>query len=220
MARSDFLKKRSNRIAVYIFILIPIFLFILIITLVVPIPDDPPIYHFPFMVYLPISLTFNFLLFVVAGILLRKNEGLFKEKSDNWGILTTLFHKIEWEENLTGWRKMLKWLSMIALIIGIGGFFFIGIFAPTYMFSPLNMLFLPLVFGVLSIWISTGVKKENISVAIILLVLIGGFIGLSAGALIIGQDILVIPFAISYQIIAFALVAIRLISYLLIERKS
>jgi peptidoglycan/LPS O-acetylase OafA/YrhL len=213
MANSEFFKKRSNRIALYIFILIPILLFILIVTLIVPIPDDPPIYHFPFMVYLPISVSFNFLSLLIACNLLRKNEGNFKQKSDNWGIFTKLLQKIEWEQNLTGWRKIFQRLSLIALISAIGGFFLIGIAAPSYLFSPLNMLLLPFIFGMLAIWISAGVRKVNILVAVVLLILIACFILLTVGALLLAQDIRIIMFAVSYQILAFILVAIRVISY-------
>ena len=213
MASSEFFKKRSNRIALYIFILIPILLFILIMTLIVPIPDDPPIYHFPFMAYLPISLSINFLLFLIGCNLLRKNEGNFKQKSDNWGFFTTLLKKIEWEENLTGWRKIFQMLSMIALLIAIGSFFLIGIAAPSYLFSPLNMLFLPFIFGMLAIWISAGIRKENILVTAIVLILIACFILLTVGALLIAQDIRIIMFTVSYQILAFIFVAIRVISY-------
>ena len=213
MANSEFFKKRSNRIALYIFILIPILLFILIVTLIVPIPDDPPIYHFPFMVYLPISLLFNFLLLLIGCNLLRKNEGNFKQKSNNWGMFTTLLQKIEWEQKLTGWRKIFQMLSLIALISAIGGFFLIGIAAPSYLFSPLNMLLLPFISGMLAIWISAGVRKENILVALVLLILIACFILLTVGALLLAQDIRIIMFAVSYQILAFILVAIRVISY-------
>lgn len=213
MAKSEFFKKRSNRIALYIFILIPILLFILIATLIVPIPDDPPIYHFPFMVYLPISLSFNFLLLLIACNLLRKNEGKFKQKSDNWGIFTTLLHKIEWEQNLTGWKKIFQMLSLIALICAIGGFFLIGIAAPSYLFSPLNMLLLPFIFGMLSVWISAGVRKENILVPVVLLIIIACFILLTVGALLIAQDVRIIMFTVSYQILAFILVAIRILSF-------
>jgi hypothetical protein len=171
------------------------------------------------MVYLPISLSFNFLLFLISGIILRKNEGSFKRKSDNWGILTILLQKIQWEENLTGWRKILKLLSAIVLTIAIAGFFVIGIVYPIDLVSPLNMLFLPLVFGMLALWISIGVKKENIGIAVVLLFLICIFMGVIITAFIIGQDIRIIPFAISYQIVAIILVIIRLISYLIVERK-
>ena len=213
MAKSEFFKKRSNRIALYIFILIPILLFILIVTLIVPIPDDPPIYHFPFMVYLPISLSFNFLLLLIGCNLLRKNGGNFKKKSDNWGMFTILLQKIEWEQKLTGWRKIFQMLSLIALISAIGGFFLIGIAAPSYLFSPLNMLLLPFISGMLAIWISAGVRKENILVALVLLILIACFILLTVGALLLAEDIRIIMFAVSYQILAFILVAIRVISY-------
>ena len=60
MAFSNFVKIRSNRIAVYAFFLNVALLFMLIVTLIVPIPDDPPIYHYPFIVYLP------FLVFIVV----------------------------------------------------------------------------------------------------------------------------------------------------------
>ena len=167
------------------------------------------------MVYLPISLSFNFLLLLIGCNLLRKNEGNFKQKSDNWGMFTTLLQKIEWEQNLTGWRKIFKTFSMIVLLIALGGYFLIGIAAPSYLFSPLNMLFLPLIFGMLAIWISAGIRKENILVAIVLLILIACFILLTVGALVIAQDIRIIMFTVSYQILAFIIVAIRLISHYL-----
>jgi len=221
MAKSKFLKIRTNRLAMYIFILIGILLTILVITLLVPVVDDPPIYHYPFMVYLPLSLTLNFLLYLIAGILLRKSEGKFKDKSANWGILLTLFNRVEWEENIPSWRRIFRYLTLMTFIIGTVGFLIIGIVAPDHIISPMNMLFLPFVLSMITAWIVLGLKQENVIIALILFILLGIYMSLVVGAFIIGQDahIPLVLLAISGPILALILISVRLLSYIFIERK-
>ncbi|MFW9949558.1 MAG: hypothetical protein ACFFKA_05480 [Candidatus Thorarchaeota archaeon] len=64
------------------------------------------------------------------------------------------------------------------------------------------------------------VKKENVIMAFVQLPFTGRFITLVICALIIGKDFWVILLAISYQILAFILIGVRLVSYLIVERKT
>ena len=220
MAFSNFVKIRSNRIAVYALFLNVALLFMLIVTLIVPIPDDPPIYHFPFMVYIPYSLSINFLLFTIAGINLRKNEGKFKNMSDNWNFMLKMYEKIQWKEKFSLWERIIRNLCAILLFGAIIAFFLIGFVAPPYFFSPMNMFFLPFVFCLLAVWISYGLKKENIIIALWLFILLLVFIVLFISALLIAQDTMIMFLTTSYQFIALIFLLIRLIIYAFYERKK
>jgi len=220
MGFSNFVKKKSNRIAIYAFFLNVALLFILIITLIVPIQDDPPIYHYPYMVYLPYSLSINFLLFIIAGINLRQNEGKFKNVSDNWNFMLMMYEKIQWKNSFSLWERVIRNLCAILLFGAFIAFFLIGFVAPPYFFSPMNMFFLPFVFCLLSVWISYGLKRENNNVALWLFILLLLFIVLFISALIIAQDMMIMFITISYQIIALILLLIRIIIYGFYERKK
>ena len=185
-----------------------------------PIQSDSTIHHFPFMVYLPCSFTLNFLLFIIAGILLRKNEGAFKTRSDNWRILKKCFDQFQWEEKPALWRKIFRWIAIIAFVASIFGFFLIGIVAPPYLFSPMNMFFLPFAFGTLSVWISMGVRNENIRIALYLFMLLIIYLGIEILALIIAHDELAIPIITIFHINAPILIGIRLLSFIFIRKKK
>lgn len=220
MAISNFVKLRSNRIAIYAFFLNAALLFMLIVTLIVPIPDDPPIYHFPFMVYIPYSLSINFLLFTISGINLRKNEGKFKNMSDNWNFMLKMYEKVQWKDQFSLWERIIRNLCAILLFGAFIAFFLIGFVAPPYFFSPMNMFFLPFVFCLLAVWISYGLKKENIIIALWLFILLLLFIVLFISALIIAQDTMIMFLTTSYQFIALTLLLLRLIIYVFHERKK
>jgi len=220
MAFSNFVKIRSSRIAIYIFFVNAALLFMLIVMLIVPIPDDPPIYHFPFMVYIPYSLTLNFLLFLIAGVNLRKNDGKFKKMSDRWSFMVKLYEKFQWEVDLRLWQKIIRIISSILLFGAIIVFFLIGFMAPLYFFSPMNMFFLPFVFCTLAVWISYGLKKEHIIIALWLFLLLLVYIVLFISALFIAQDTMILFLATSYQFIALILILIRLIYYVFFERNK
>lgn len=220
MAFSNFVKKRSNRVAVYIFFIIPSLLLMLVIMLIVPVPDDPPIYHYPFMVYIPYSLTFNFLLFIVAGTNLRRNNGKFKRMSDNWTYMVKLYERFQWKADLSLWQKIVRNVSGVLLFGAIITFFIIGFAVPPYFFSPMNMFFLPFVFCTLAVWISFGLKKENVRIAFWLFIMLLIYIVLYIFALYIAQDMMIVFFTTSYQFIALGLILIRLIYYVIVERKK
>jgi hypothetical protein len=65
-----------------------------------------------------------------------------------------------------------------------------------------------------------GVKKENISIVLDSFLLLLVLMWLDILAIIIAQDQLVLPFAISYQIVTLFLIALRLINYIIVERKK
>jgi len=220
MAFSNFVKKRSNRVAVYSFIVNAALLFMLVVMLIVPIPDNPPIYHYPFMVYIPYSLTFNFLLFIIAGTNLRKNNGKFKRMSDNWIFMVKLSERFQWKVEYPLWQKIIRIASSIFLFGAVIAFFLIGFTAPLFFFSPMNMFFLPFVFCALAVWISFGLKKENIVIALWLFLLLLVYITLFISALFIAQDTMILFLTTSYQFIALALILIRLIYYVFFERKK
>ena len=65
-----------------------------------------------------------------------------------------------------------------------------------------------------------GVKKENISIVLDSFLLLILLMWLDILAIIIAQDQLVLPLAITYQIVALFLIALRLINYVIVERKK
>ena len=220
MASSEFIQKRTTLIVRLILTINIITACIIFVTLVVPIYDNPPIYHYPFMVYLEYGLAKILLLFLISGVLLKKKETTFKAKIGRSKVITSLIDKIEWEDKPAIWRRVLRRISIIAFLFATLGFGLLLFVIPEYWFSPMNLLYLPFVFSMSLLWMCMGVKKENISIVLYSFLLLGLLMCLDIAALIIAQDQLVLPLAISYQIVTLFLIVLRLISYVIIERKK
>ncbi len=183
---------------------------ILIITIIVPIEDDPPIYHYPFMVYLECGLVLVVLLLLIVGVLLRKKEVIFKKRNQKEGILNRVLSYIEWEEDIHLWRKITRIISM-SLFIGINLIVFgVGIFEYQLLVSPMNMLVLPFNLSIISIWIGMGVKRKNTITLIALFLIVAIVMGLAIGAIAIAQDERILGIVVSHQIIALCLLGIRI----------
>ena len=220
MASSEFIQKRTRLIVRFILAINIITAFILITTIIVPIPDDPPIYHFPFMVYLEYGLAKILLMFLISGVLLKKKGTTFKAKIGRSIIISSLIDKIEWEDKPPSWRRVIRRLSIIAFLFATLGFGLLLFIAPLYWFSPMVMLYLPFVFCMLLLWMCMGVKKENIGIVFDSFLLLMLLMWLEILAIYIAQDQLVLPLAISYQLVTLFLIALRLIIYAIIERKK
>jgi hypothetical protein len=213
MALSEFIRKRTTLIVRLILTINIITACIIAVTLIVPIPDDPPIYHFPFMVYLEYGLAKILLLFLISGVLLKKKGTTFKAKFGKSKVITFLIDKIEWEDKPSIWRRVLRRLSIIAFLFATLGYGLLLFFAPLYWFSPMNLLYLPFVFSMILLWTCMGVKKENISIVLDSFLLLVVFMWLDILAIIIAQDQLVLPLAITYQVVTLFLIALRLVNY-------
>ena len=213
MASSEFIRKRTTLIVRLILTINIITACIIAVTFIVPIPDDPPIYHFPFMVYLEYGLAKILLMFLISGVLLKKKGTAFKVKFGRSKVITSLIDKIEWEDKPSIWRRVLRRLSIIAFLFATLGYGLLLFFAPLYWFSPMILLYLPFVFSMILLWTCMGVKKENISIVLDSFLLLVVFMWLDILAIIIAQDQLVLPLAITYQVVTLFLIALRLISY-------
>ena len=220
MALSEFIRKRTTLIVRLILTINIITACIIIVTLIVPIPDDPPIYHFPFMVYLEYGIAKILLMFLISGVLLKKKGTTFKVKFGRSKVITSLIDKIEWEDKPSLWRRVLRRISIIAYLFATLGFGLLLFIAPLYWFSPIILLYLPFVFCMILLWMCMGVKKENISIVLDSFLLLLVLMWLDILAIIIAQDQLVLPFAITYQIVTLFLIALRLINYIIVERKK
>jgi hypothetical protein len=220
MALSEFIRKRTTFIVRLILTINIITACIIIVTLVVPIPDDPPIYHFPFMVYLEYGLAKILLLFLISGVLLKKKGMAFKAKIGRSRIITSLINKIEWEDKTPLWRRILRRISIIAFLFATFGYGLMVFAALWNWFSPMNLLYLPFVFSMLLLWTCMGIKKENISMVLYSFLLLGILMLLDILAIIIAQDQLVLPLAITYQVVTLCLIVLRLITYAIVERKK
>lgn len=220
MALSEFIRKRTTLIVRLILTINIITACIIAVTLIVPIPDDPPIYHFPFMVYLEYGLAKILLMFLISGVLLKKKGTTFKVKFGRSKVITSLIDKIEWEDKPSLWRRVLRRVSIIAFFFATLGFGLLLFVIPEYWFSPMNLLYLPFVFSMILLWTCMGVKKENISIVLDSFLLLLVLMWLDILAIIIAQDQLVLPFAITYQIVTLFLIALRLINYIIVERKK
>lgn len=220
MVSSEFIQKRTTLIVRFILTINIITACIVLITLVVPIPDNPPIYHFPFMVYLEYGLAKILLMFLISGVLLKKKGTTFKAKIGRSKIITSLIDKIEWEDKPPSWRRVLRHLSIIAFLFATLGFGLLIFIAPLYWFSPMIMLYLPFVFCMILLWMCMGVKKENISIVLDSFLLLMVLMWLEILAIYIAQDQLVLSLAISYQLVTLFLIALRLIIYAIIKRKK
>jgi len=220
MASSEFIRKRTTLIVRLILTINIITACIIIVTLIVPIPDDPPIYHFPFMVYLEYGIAKILLMFLISGVLLKKKGTTFKAKFGKGKVITSLIDKIEWEDKPSLWRRVLRRVSIIAFLFATLGFGLLLFVIPEYWFSPMNLLYLPFVFSMILLWMCMGVKKENISIVLDSFLLLVVLMWLDILAIIIAQDQLVLPLAISYQVVTLFLIALRLINYIIVERKK
>ncbi|MHA1104876.1 MAG: hypothetical protein ACTSPN_04045 [Promethearchaeota archaeon] len=215
-----FIQKRTTLIVRLILSINIITACIIIVTMSVPIPDDPPIYHYPFMIYLEYGLCKIFLLFLISGVLLKQNGTTFKAKIGRSKFITSLIDKIEWEDKPAIWRKHMRRISIIAFLFATLGFGLLFFVIPVYWFSPMNALYLPFVFCMLLLWMCMGVPKQNISIVLFSFFLLGILMGLEILAIVIAQDQLVLPLVISYQVVTLFLIALRLIIYLIVERKK
>jgi hypothetical protein len=220
MALSEFIQKRTTLIVRLILSINIVSAIIIIGSILIPIPDDPPIYHFPFMVYLEYGLAKILLMFLISGVLLKKKGTTFKVKFGRSKVITSLIDKIEWEDKPSLWRRVLRRVSIIAFFFATLGFGLLLFVIPEYWFSPMNLLYLPFVFSMILLWMCMGVKKENISIVLDSFLLLLVLMWLDILAIIIAQDQLVLPFAISYQIVTLFLIALRLINYIIVERKK
>jgi len=220
MALSEFIMKRTTLIVRLILTINIITACIIVVTLIVPIPDDPPIYHFPFMVYLEYGLAKILLLFLISGVLLKKKGMTFKAKIGRSRFIISLIDKIEWEEKPPIWRRVLRRISVIAFLFATLGYGLMIFAAPWNWFSPMNLLYLPFVFSTILLWMCMGVKKENIRIVLDSFLLLLVLMWLDILAIIIAQDQLVLPLAITYQIVTLFLIALRLINYVIVERKK
>ena len=220
MALSEFIRKKTTLIVRLILTINIITACIIIITLIVPIPDDPPIYHFPFMVYIEYGLAKILLLFLISGALLKKKGTTFKAKLGKSKVITSLIDKIEWEDKPPVWRRVLRRLSIIAFLFATLGFGLLIFIAPLYWFSPMIMLYLPFVFSMILLWMCMGVKKENISIVLDSFLLLVVLMWLDIVAIIIAQNQRVLPLAITYQVVTLFLIALRLIIHVIVERKK
>jgi len=220
MASSEFIRKKTTLIVRLILTINIITACIIAVTLVVPIPDNPPIYHFPFMVYLEYGLAKILLLFLISGVLLKQKGKTFKAKIGRSRVIKSLIDKIEWENKPPVWRRVLRRISIIAYLFATLGFGLLLFIAPLYWFSPMILLYLPFVFCMILLWMCMGVKKENISIILDSFLLLMVLMWLDIIAIIIAQDQLVLPLAITYQIVTLFLIALRLINYVIVERKK
>ncbi|MCJ7649580.1 MAG: hypothetical protein MUP85_13270, partial [Candidatus Lokiarchaeota archaeon] len=187
MVSSEFIQKRTTLIVRLILTINIITACIVIITLVVPILDDPPIYHFPFMVYLEYGLAKILLMFLISGVLLKKKGTTFKVKFGRSKVITSLIDKIEWEDKPSLWRRVLRRISIIAYLFATLGFGLLLFIAPLYWFSPIILLYLPFVFCMILLWMCMGVKKENISIVLDSFLLLLVLMWLDILAIIIAQ---------------------------------
>ena len=220
MALSEFIQKRTTLIVRLILSINIITVIIIFGSLIVPIPDDPPIYHFTFMVYLEYGLAKILLLFLISGVLLKKKGTTFKAKIGRSRVIASLIDKIEWEDKPPIWRRVLRRISIIAFFFTTVGYGLMIFAAPWNWFSPMNLLYLPFVFSMILLWTCMGVKKENISIVLDSFLLLGLLMWLDILAIIIAQDQLVLPLSITYQVVTLFLIALRLITYALVERKK
>ena len=220
MASSEFIQKRTTLIVRLILTINIITACIVVVTLIVPIPDDPPIYHFPFMVYIEYGLAKILLLFLISGVLLKQKGTTFKTRIGRSKVITSLIDKIEWEDKPSLWRRILRRISIIAFLFATLGFGLLIFVIPEYWVSPMNLLYLPFVFSMSLLWTCMGVKKENISIVLYSFLLLSLLMCLDIAAIIIAQDQLVLPLAISYQIVTLFLIALRLIIHVIVKHKK
>ena len=172
---------------------------------------DPAIWLFPFMFYISYALTIIVILIVNIFVLLAKKNNSISEKIRKKKFVSRIIKRIEWQDNISGWRKsvrlvLLFLMSFLTAVILILGFVEIGLF-----FSPMNTFYFTFFLSLLLSWLAIGIKQENIKTCYWLIIGLSINLILHISAVIIADDLQLLPLSLSYQILVLFVLIIRLI---------
>ena len=172
---------------------------------------DPAIWLFPFMFYLSYALTIIAILIVNIFVLLVKKDTAISEKIRQKKFVSRMVDRIEWQDNISGWRKsvrlvLLLVMSFLTIVILALGFVNIGMY-----FSPMNTFYFTLFLSLLLTWLVLGIKQENIKTCYLFIIGLTINLILHISAVIIAGDEQLLPFSLSYQILALCVLIVKLI---------
>ena len=172
---------------------------------------DPAIRLFPFMFYISYALTIIVILVVNIFVLLDKKNSTISEKVRKKKFVSRIVKRIEWQDNITGWRKSIRLallfsMSILTIIILAMGFVEIGL-----LFSPMNTFYFTFYLSLLLVWLALGIKEENIKTCYVYIIGLSINLILHVSAVIIAGDEQLLPFSLSYQIIALCVLIVKLI---------
>lgn len=173
--------------------------------------SDPAIWLFPLMFYLSYTLTIITILIVNIFVLLAKKDTAISEKIRKRKFVSQIVKRIEWQDNISGWRKSIRLglifvMSFLTIIILALGFVDIGMY-----FSPMNTFYFTLFLSLLLIWLTLGIKQENIKTCYWFIVGLSINLILHISAVMMAGDEPLLPFSLSYQIITLCVLIAKLI---------
>lgn len=172
---------------------------------------DPAIWLFPFMFYISYALTIIVILVVNIFVLLAKKNSTMSEKIRKRKFVNRIVERMEWQDNITGWRKSIRLvllfsMSIFTVIILAMGFVEIGL-----LFSPMNTFYFTFYLSLLLVWLVLGIKEENIKTCYVFIIGLSINLILHVSAVIIAGDEQLLPISLSYQIIALCVLIVKLI---------
>jgi hypothetical protein len=196
-----------------------VYVIILIGTLILPffldflgIKRDPAFIYFPYLVYIPNTLTIVLLLSAMKKFYLMQIGKTDSEYSRNY--FDRFISSFQSEKNISGFSNILRRISILLTFFITVFAWFIGITTiPTggesLLLSPMNLLTLSFAVSGLMIYIGYGIKRENQDMLLyLLLVFLANILFHILGVILTG-DYLVLPMSLSYQVSAFVLVMAR-----------
>ncbi|MHA1305408.1 MAG: hypothetical protein ACTSPI_17040 [Candidatus Heimdallarchaeaceae archaeon] len=180
--------------------------------------QDPAIYYFPYMIYIPYFIVLCSLFLLIISVLRIKNKEEYQHLRISDKFIPRMTIKIEWEDETQLWRKIIKKITLTFLISFTIMFIAMGIIFPELLISPMNTFYLTFMLSFTMLWITMGLKKENRNLILWFLVILTINIGLLIGVIFIAEDFKVLPFVLSYQVVAFMLMFIRYITCVFFEK--
>ncbi len=188
------------------------FLFILISTMIIAIPSvmdylnieyDAAMTIFPFLAYIPHTLSIIIILQIIKRIIERSVE--------DKGI--DFYSLFQWDKDYSKKINLVRKvsISLVIFITAISWIFGIATIpmGESLLFSPMNMITLSSTLSFLVIWLSLGITQESRKAVLYLLILLVFNSLLHTWAVVLADDTLVLPFTLSYQVLAIVLCGFR-----------
>jgi hypothetical protein len=214
----------QNRYYVQIIVFCQVLLVIILLgTLMLPfffevleIESDPSLIYFPYLAYIPNTITIVFILQVMKKFYLIQIGKLSPEMNGNY--MDKLISSFQTEDEISGLSNILRRISILLAFIVTAFMWLLGFGTIPFgegglLLSPMNMLTLPFSLSGIMIYIVYGIQKEKNKVIGWLLIVFLVNIIVHIVAIALADDYLVLPLSLSYQISAFLLVLARFLYF-------
>ncbi len=163
------------------------------------------------MFYLSYALTIIAILIGNIFVLLAKKNTVTSETIRNRKFVGRIIQRIEWQDNISGWRKSIRLVLLFAMIFLTTIILALGFVEIGMLFSPMNTFYFTLFLSLLLIWLALGIKQENLKTCYLFIIALSINLILHISAVLIAGDGPLLPFSLSYQIFALCVLIVKLI---------